>query len=371
MYKADNTDVLVIGAGFAGATAARELAEAGLQVLLIDKRDHIAGNAYDELDSQGILIHRYGPHIFHTNAERIITWLSRFTDWRSYEHRVLAEVDGMLLPLPINRTTINQLYGLDLDEAGVSDHFKLVRCDRSEIKNSEDLVLSSVGKELCEKFYRGYTKKQWGLDLSQLNSSVAARIPIRCNIDDRYFEDKFQLMPKAGYTKLFQRILDHPRINIQLGSFFRKTECHITRRHTIFTGPLDEYFNYCFGPLAYRSIKFKHEKHTDTEFYQKVGTINYPNNHHYTRITEFKHITGQKHSSTSIVKEFPTSGGDPYYPIPTMASDDLRKRYQKLAQEEKNVTFVGRLAQYRYYNMDQVVGAALAIAVSVVARLQK
>lgn len=354
-----DTDILVVGAGFAGSVCARELADAGYKVLVIDRRPHIAGNAYDEYDAHGVLVHRYGPHLFHTNAERIFKWLSRFTEWRPYEHRVLASVEGQLLPIPINRTTINRLYGLNLDEAGVAAFLERVREPREPIRTSEDVVLNSVGRDLCEKFFRGYTRKQWGLDLSELSAGVAARIPTRTNDDDRYFTDTYQVMPKDGYTKMFERMLDHPNITVRLETGFEQIRATIQCKHTVFTGPIDAYFSYRFGKLPYRSLRFEHEHLSKTEWFQPVGTVNYPNEHDYTRITEFKHATGQKHSGTSIVREYPQAQGEPYYPIPRPENERLFKRYAELATRESRVTFVGRLAQYRYYNMDQVVAAAI------------
>jgi UDP-galactopyranose mutase len=359
MEKFLKTDILIVGAGFAGAVCARELAEAGRKVLVIDKRSHIGGNAYDRIDEHGVLIHPYGPHIFHTNSRRIFEWLSRFTDWRFYEHRVLAQVEGQLLPIPINRTTINRLYGLDLDEAGVAAWLEKVREPRDPIRTSEDVVLNSVGRDLCDKFFRGYTRKQWGLDLSELSAGVAARIPTRTNDDDRYFTDTYQFMPRDGYTALFRRMLDHPNITVQLNTDYFTLRHQIEAKHTVYTGPIDAFFDYCYGPLPYRSLRFEHQHLPDVEWFQPVGTINYPNEHDYTRITEFKHLTGQRHSGTSIVREYPQAQGEPYYPVPRPENEILFKRYESLAKELTNVSFVGRLAQYRYYNMDQVVGAAL------------
>lgn len=355
------TDVLIVGAGFAGSVSARVLAEAGRQVLVIDKRDHIGGNAYDTRDEHGVLIHPYGPHIFHTNAKRIIEWLSRFTEWRFYEHRVLASVDGQLLPIPINRTTLNRLYGQNLDETGAAAWLEKAREPRDPIRTSEDVVLNSVGRDLCDKFFRGYTRKQWGLDLSDLSAGVAARIPTRTNDDDRYFTDTYQFMPRDGYTAMFRRMLDHPNITVQLSTDYFALRDRLQGNHTVYTGPIDAFFDYCYGRLPYRSLRFEHQHLPHTAQFQSVGTVNYPNDHDYTRITEFKHLTGQSHSGTSIVREYPQADGDPYYPIPRPENEALFKRYETLAQARTDVTFVGRLAQYRYYNMDQVVGAALSI----------
>ena len=351
--------VLIIGAGFAGAVSARELAEAGHQVFVVERRDHIAGNAYDVKDSHDILIHQYGPHIFHTNSERIFNYLSQFTQWRPYEHRVRGVVNGKKYPFPINRDTLNQLYGLNLTEQQAAEYFEKVREPRDPVQTSEDVVLNSVGRDLYEKFFLNYTKKQWGLDPSQLKAGVAARIPTRTNTDDRYFTDTYQVMPLHGYTAMFENMLNHPNITVKLSTDYKDLLAQgVEYDHLIYTGPIDAFYDYQFGHLPYRSLRFEHE-HLNTEHYQSFGTVNYPNDHDFTRITEFKHLTGQQASTTSIVKEYPTAEGDPYYPIPRDENEILFKKYKSLADREKNVTFVGRLAEYRYYNMDQVVGAAL------------
>ena len=362
-------DFLIVGAGFAGATCARALADAGFGVLVIDRRLHVGGNAYDRVDDHGVLVHEYGPHIFHTNSDRVFEHLSRFTDWRPYEHRVRAVVNGRTYPMPINRTTINDLYGLTLDEAGAADFLERVRESREPLRTSEDVVLNSVGRDLCEKFFRGYTRKQWGLDLSELAAGVAARIPTRTNDDDRYFTDRHQAMPADGYTAMFHRMLDHPCIEVRLGLDYETHGAGIDRGQTIFTGPIDAYYGHRFGHLPYRSIRFEHEHLPGTQRVQDVGTVNYPLDHAYTRITEFKHLTGQVHGGTSIVREYPCDGGDPYYPVPRPENEALFKRYEALAKQAPEVTFVGRLAQYRYYNMDQCVGAALKAAENVLAKL--
>ncbi len=362
-------DVAVVGAGFSGAVVAERLAEHGLQVLVLDRRPHVGGNAHDRPDAHGVLIHPYGPHIFHTNSARIVEYLSRFTDWRPYEHRVLAKVGAQLVPIPINIDTVNAVYGLSLDETTIEAYYASVREPRERIETSEDVVVSQVGRDLYEKFFRGYTRKQWGLDPSQLSASVAARIPVRTNRDGRYFADTFQQMPAEGYTRLFERLLDHPNIRVETGVDWFEVRDRIRPRHTVFSGPIDAWFGFCHGRLPYRSLRFEHEHLPGTTRVQAVGTVNFPNDHDYTRITEFKHLTGQTHAGTSIVREYPQDEGDPYYPVPRPENEALFKRYEAMAEAERDTTFVGRLAQYRYYNMDQCVGAALAASARILERM--
>jgi UDP-galactopyranose mutase len=361
-------DVLVVGAGFSGSVVAERLADHGLQVLVIDKRPHIGGNAYDTEDAHGVMIHPYGPHIFHTNGARIAEYLSQFTQWRPYEHHVLAKVGDQLVPIPINIDTVNRLYGLALTEETIGEYFESVREPRSPIRTSEDVVLNAVGRDLYEKFFRGYTRKQWGLDPAQLAASVAARIPTRTNHDARYFTDTFQNMPLEGYTRMFERMLDHRNIRVEVGVDFFNVRRRVKARHIVYTGPIDAYFDYRYGRLPYRSIEFEHEFLRKPQ-YQAVGTVNFPNDHRYTRITEFKHLTGQIHAGTSIVREYPCAEGDPYYPVPRPENEALFKKYEALAKEAQDVSFVGRLAQYRYYNMDQCVGAALKASENLIALL--
>ena len=355
-------DYVVVGAGFAGAVMAERLAaDGGHRVLVIDRRPHIAGNAFDRHDAAGILIHQYGPHIFHTNSETVFSYLSRFTEWRPYEHRVLADVDGKHVPMPINRTTLNALYDLDMTTDDDAAAFLAARAEPVEpILTSEDVVVSVVGRHLYETFFRGYTRKQWGLDPSELDKSVTARVPTRTSTDDRYFTDTFQAMPAAGFTAMFKRMLDHPNITLMLGTDFADVRDRIAYGHLVFTGPIDEYFGHRFGRLPYRSLEFRHET-IDREQLQDVAVVNYPDEAvPYTRVTEYKHLTGQVAPKTSITYEYPSATGDPYYPIPREENRALYKRYEALALAEPDVTFVGRLATYRYYNMDQVVGQALA-----------
>lgn len=362
-------DVTVVGAGFSGAVVAERLAEHGLQVRVVDRRDHVGGNAHDRLDAHGVLVHPYGPHIFHTNAQRIVDYLSRFTRWRPYEHKVLAKVGEKLVPIPINVDTVNALYGLSLDESTIEAFYASVREPRERIETSEDVVVSQVGRDLYEKFFRGYTRKQWGLDPSQLSASVAARIPTRTDRDDRYFTDTFQQMPADGYTRLFERMLDHPNVRVETGVDWSVARDRVRAGHVVYTGPIDAWFGYRFGRLPYRSLRFEHEHVPDSPLRQPVGTINFPNDHAYTRTTEFRHLTGQSHRGTSLVREYPTDEGDPYYPVPRPGNEALFRRYEALAAAETDVTFVGRLAQYRYYNMDQCVGAALAAATRILERM--
>jgi UDP-galactopyranose mutase len=353
-------DFLIVGAGYAGSVLAERLASvADKKVLIIDKRNHIAGNAYDHYDDAGILVHKYGPHIFHTNSADVFNYLSRFTEWRNYQHRVLGSLDGQLFPIPINLNTINAMYGLNLNSAEVEDFFASRAEKIRELRTSEDVVVSRVGRELYEKFFKGYTKKQWDLDPSQLHASVTARVPTRTNKDDRYFTDTYQAMPLHGYTRMFEKMLSHPNIKIMLNTDYKEIMDEVGYKKLIFTGPVDEFFNYRFGKLPYRSIEFKFETH-DKDRFQETGTINYPNDYAFTRITEFKYLTGQKHEKTSIVYEFPKAEGDPYYPIPKSDNAELYKKYQTMAEQLSNTYFVGRLATYKYYNMDQVVAQALA-----------
>ena len=365
-------DYLIVGAGFAGSVLAERLAtQAGKKILIIDKRNHIAGNAYDHYNDDGILVHKYGPHIFHTNSERVFDYLSQFTAWRPYEHRVLAQVDGQLLPIPINRTTVNRLYGMNLETDEECDAFYSRLAEPVErCRTSEDVVVSKVGRELYEKFFRGYTRKQWGLDPSELDAQVTARVPTRTNTDDRYFTDTYQAMPLHGYTRMFERMLSHPNIKIMLNTDYRDIMGLIPYREMIFTGPIDQYFDYRYGKLPYRSLEFKHET-LDQEKALPVAVVNYPNDHAYTRVTEFKQLTGQTHSKTGVVYEFPRAEGDPYYPIPKPECTELYNKYKALAEATPGVYFVGRLATYKYYNMDQVVAQALATYDKVISTKQE
>ncbi|MBL8774001.1 MAG: UDP-galactopyranose mutase [Phenylobacterium sp.] len=355
-------DYLIVGAGYAGSVLAERLSsQLGKRVLLVDRRPHIGGNAYDEKDAAGVLMHRYGPHIFHTNSEEVFGYLSQFTGWRPYEHRVLAQVGDQQVPIPINRTTLNALYGLQLASDAEAEAYLKSRAEPVErIRTSEDVVISQVGRELYETFFRGYTRKQWGMDPSELDKSVTARVPTRVNTDDRYFTDRFQAMPAEGYTRMFENMLDRPGVTIQTGVEFEDVRDEAVFDRLIFTGPIDEYFDHRYGKLPYRSLAFRHET-LEQEQFQAVGTVNYPDESTpYTRISEYKHMTGQVSPRTTITYEYPRADGDPYYPVPRPENQALFKKYEALAQRTPEVLFVGRLATYRYYNMDQVTGQALA-----------
>jgi UDP-galactopyranose mutase len=362
MIGREHYDYLIVGAGFAGSILAERLAsQHKARILLIDRRGHVGGNAYDEPNEAGILYHKYGPHIFHTNSEQVVDYLSQFTKWRPYEHRVLAQARGQLVPIPINRTTLNMLFDAKLETDEDAAAFLAARAEPVEdIRTSEDVVVNAIGRELYELFFRGYTRKQWDLDPSELDKQVTSRIPTRTNTDDRYFTDSFQAMPAGGYTAMFEKMLDNPLIEIRTGVDFRDVRDEVDADHIVYTGPIDEYFDFRFGKLPYRSLKFDH-KTIAQERYQPVGTVNFPSpDVPYTRISEYKHLTGQQHPATTITYEYPSAEGDPYYPIPRPENQALFKRYEELADETQGVTFVGRLVTYRYYNMDQIVGQALA-----------
>ena len=356
-------DYLIVGAGFAGAVLAERLAsQLDQRCLVIDRRDHLAGNAYDFYDRAGVLIHQYGPHYFRTNSGRIRDYLGQFTAWQPANYRVLSWTHGRYWPFPINLNTFEQFVGHPATSEEMAAALARWRVPIETPRNSEEVIVSQVGRELYEMFFRHYTRKQWRRDPRELDPSVCGRIPIRTNRDDRYVSDEFQAMPRDGYTALFQRMLRHPNIEVRLGTDFRDVRARVPCRRLIYTGPLDEYFGHCFGPLPYRSLRFEPET-VETEFYQPAVQVNYPNDHDYTRCVEIKHVTGQKLPVTTVVREYPQDyapGREAYYPLPAPDAQALYKRYEALAEREENVSFVGRMATYRYYNMDQVVGMALA-----------
>jgi UDP-galactopyranose mutase len=352
-------DWLVVGAGFAGSVLAERLASSGAHVLVVDRRPHVGGNAYDHYDDAGVLVHKYGPHIFHTNSREVFDYLSRFTNWRPYQHRVLASVDGRLVPMPINLDTVNGLYGLNLSVLELDDFFASLAEPCERVRTMEDAIVSKVGRDLYQKLFRNYTRKQWDLDPSELDASVAARVPTRVSRDDRYFTDTYQAMPLHGYTRMFERMLDHPNIGVLLNTDWREVDGFLPYERLAYTGPIDEYFDLRYGKLPYRSLEFRFETRT-AELVQPVAVINHPNEYAYTRVTEFKHLTGQEHSKTTLVYEYPSADGDPYYPVPQPENAELYKDYKRLADAETATLFVGRLATYKYYNMDQVVAQALA-----------
>jgi UDP-galactopyranose mutase len=359
-------DYLIVGAGFAGAVLAERLAsEAGKTCIVVEKRPHIAGNAYDYYDKAGVLLHQYGPHYFRTNSDRLVEYLSRFTAWHPVEYKILSWSDGRYWQFPINLNTFEQITGKPHGSCTGEEMEAALAAWRVPVenpKNSEEVIVSQVGWELYEKFFKNYTRKQWRRDPKDLDASVCGRIPIRTNRDDRYLSEKFQALPADGYTAMFEKILAHPNIRVLLNTDYRDVVTKIRHKHLIYTGTIDEYFNHCFGPLPYRSLRFEPET-LEREFFQPAMQVNYPNDHDFTRIVEIKHATGQKLPRTTIVREYPADyapGGEPYYPIPAPDSRAIYEKYAALAKAQKNVSFVGRLATYRYYNMDQVVGMALA-----------
>jgi UDP-galactopyranose mutase len=356
-------EILIIGAGISGLTLAERYASIlNKKVLVIDKRDHIGGNCYDYINDIGVLVPKYGPHFFHTNNEEVLNYVSRFTSWYPYEHRVLANAEGKLVPVPVNITTVNELFNLNIKDSAEMDAFLQNEVDSiSEIKNSEDSAISRVGKRLYDLLFKNYTIKQWDRHPKDLDQLVLNRIPVRDNFDDRYFTDKFQAMPKDGYTKLFENLASHKNIEIRLNTDYNDIKDSVIYKKMFFTGPIDRFFDFVTGKrLQYRSLRFEFEN-LNYEYYQTKAQINFPNDFDYTRITEPKHATGQKHSQTTIIKEYPTWEGEGYYPVPTKENQEIYSEYQVLAQEleKQNIYFVGRLATYKYLNMDQAFANAL------------
>ena len=358
-------DYLIVGAGFAGAVLAERLAtQLNKRVLIVDKRPHIGGNAFDTYDSSGILIHPYGPHIFHTNSVDVIDYLSQFTQWRPYQHRVLGSVEGQLVPIPFNMDSLKTLfpgeYAATLERKLVERYGYGVKQPILEMMNESDADLKYLAEYIYKNVFLGYTLKQWERKPDQLDASVTSRVPVNISKDDRYFGDKYQMMPLHGYTKMFEKMLFHPNIKVMLNTDYREIADLVPFERMIYSGPVDAFFDYRYGKLPYRSLHFEHTT-LDMAQYQPTGTVNYPNEYAYTRISEFKYITGQSHEKTSIVTEYPRAEGDPYYPIPMPEFNALYKRYEADALLEDKVLFVGRLATYKYYNMDQIVAQALSV----------
>jgi len=356
-----NFKYVIVGAGLAGLTMAERIANVlDEKVLIIEKRNHIGGNVYDSYNEDGILIHNYGPHIFHTNSQSVYRYLSNFTEWNDFWHRVLTYVDGNLVPMPITVETINALYNLNLDCSQVEEFLKKQAVDLVEIKTSKDVALSKVGPDIYAKIFENYTKKQWGIDPAELDTSVISRIPIRLNRDTRYFADRYQGMPKHGYTRMCEKMADNKNIKIMLNTDYKEVINDIPYEKLIYTGPTDYFYDYKYGKLSYRSINFVFETY-DKESFQEAPVVNYPNDYDYTRITEFKKLTWQEHRKTTICKEFPCGEGEPYYPFPTKDCKAQFALYEEEMKKERNVIFLGRLAEYKYYNMDAVVKRALDV----------
>ena len=373
-------DTIIIGAGFAGAVAARELAERlGENVLILEQRPHIGGNAYDRLDEAGVLIHQYGPHIFHTGSKRVFDYLSRFTKWRDYQHRVVANVNGMFMPVPFNLTSLRMAFG---EEKGAQLAEKLINCYGKEskvsiltLRENEDPDLKLVADYVYEHVFVHYTVKQWGTPPEEIDPATIARVPVFLSEDDRYFQDAYQGIPQDGYTALFEKLLDHPRITVLTGVTAKERlafgdeillDGEPFGGKVIYTGALDELFDCRFGRLPYRTLDFKFETHNQ-EWFQPCGTVNYTVDRDYTRITEFKHLTGQVLPGvTTIMMEYPraytgTAGETPYYPIINPENQQLYGRYRAEAERCANFHPLGRLAEYQYYNMDAIVDRALAL----------
>lgn len=367
---AASVDWLVVGAGFTGASTARILAEEhGQRVLVIDRRAHVAGNAFDQQEENGILVHRFGPHIFHTNSQRVWDFLSRFTKWRSYEHHVRALINGEFIPIPFGFAAIDMLFGkraFALKAKLIENYGSDARVPILKLRKARDPVIRDLAEFVYEKVFRGYTFKQWGCEPEALDPSVTARVPVHVGDDQRYFRDRFQAMPVDGYSALFARLLDHPRISTALSVSYRDLASTERLLPTVFTGALDEYFEYIHGELPYRSIRFRFEKKPGNMLRQPCGTINYPNDHDFTRTTEQRWLTGQSSESSVIVKEWPMpyrpGENEPLYPVPSPDSARLTKMYEReTLQKDQRVWFAGRLGDYRYYNMDQACARAMTL----------
>ena len=373
-------DYIIVGAGFAGSVIAERIANVlNKKVIVIEKRNHIGGNCFDYRNKHGIIVHKYGPHIFHTDYKEVVDYLSNFTDWRVYQHKVLAYIDGHKVPIPFNFKSIDILfppeYARKLKEKLLNTYPYGARVPILELKKIEDNDLNFLADYIYQKVFLNYTAKQWGKRPEEIDSAVTARVPVCIGIDDRYFTDKYQLIPEEGYTKIFERMLTNPNVKILLNTDFKELiKVDVEERKIyflgqefrgklIFTGMIDELFDYRFGYLPYRSLKFKFED-IAKEFYQETATVNYPNDYDFTRITEFKHIHPLDTKHTTIVYEYPdeyTIGKVPYYPYFTQEARETYNRYLELASSFSNLVLVGRLAEYRYYDMDDVVKRALEV----------
>lgn len=365
--------VIIVGSGLTGSTIARQIVEniESVRILLIDKRNHIGGNILDEYDESGILIHRYGPHIFHTNEQLVFNFLKQFSEWKPYYHRVLTSVDGQLIPIPINLLTLQKILGRNLTTKEAQEYLESVKVNIETPHSASEQVKKQVGEQLYEKFFKGYTEKMWGLNPDKLEPSITGRIPVRTNFDDRYFTDRYQFMPKYGYTQLVQNMLGHPRIHVLLQTEWKTVREYFKDEIIVFTGPIDEYFDYQFGRLAYRSIRFEFETYPQ-EFVQQASVINYPNEYEFTRVTEYKHLTGQIHTQSTICREYPKNQGEPYYPVLTEENKKLKEKYLNLSKNiEGRVWFAGRLGTYSYLNMDVAVKQGLNVAEELIHRLGK
>lgn len=355
-------DFLIVGAGFSGSVLAERISNIlKKEVLLIDKRDHIGGNAFDYFDSNGILVHKYGPHIFHTNDKKVFDYLSNFTKWNKYEHKVLAYHKGDLFPIPVNANTINQFYGKSFEtEKEIKEFLDKVKCNRNPVTNSEDIIVNQIGTKLYKTFFENFTQKTWFRHPRELSSSICGRIKVRYNNDNRYFLDEYQYMPQEGYTKLFENMINNTRIKVELNTDYKDILQKINFKKMIYTGPIDYFFNECFGKLEYRSLKI-YFKNINKEIYQTNSVINFVGNEKYSRITEFKQLTGQKSKSTTIGIEYPIKDGEKYYPTLTPQSIKSYNQYKKLTLANNDIYFAGRLANFKYYNMDQVIANSLKL----------
>lgn len=363
-------DWLIVGAGFTGSVLAERLAtQLHKKVLLVDQRNHIGGNAFDYYDENGVLVHQYGPHIFHTNAQYVWEYLSQFTQWRSYYHHVLGVVDGLFVPIPFNFNSIETLFPKKfadkLTKQLLENYAFNTKVPILKLRENTSGDLKFLSDYVYENVFKNYTQKQWNLTPEELGASVTSRVPIYLSRDNRYFQDTFQGMPQLGYTPMFQKMLSHKNIRILLNTAWQEIKDEIHYEGLIFTGEIDAFFNHCYGQLPYRSLRFEMHHETRPQM-QPVGTVNYPNEHLYTRITEFKTLTGQTHAGTTWTAEFPQpyiiGKNDPYYPIPQEQNKELYRKYLKETEQlGEKVIFAGRLGDYQYYNMDQTVARALTL----------